>query len=106
MSVKPTKINASELPGLIQERLGSHYYLYEIEDVLEGLCDVLRDCLMDNCEIKLKNLGTFRPKPGFERKFTSGLTGETYTRKTNVSVIFRPDVGFIRELNPENNIDD
>lgn len=101
MSVKPTKINASELPGLIQERLGSHYYLYEIEDVLEGLSDVLRDCLLDNCEVKLKDLGTFRPKVGIEREFKSGFTGETYTKKTNNGVIFRPDAGFIKRLNKE-----
>lgn len=98
---KTKRINTSELPGMIQERLELHYHQYEIKDVLNGLMQVIRDSIQAGCEIKLKGIGTFKPKEGAERNFKSGLTGYEFTKRTNNGVIFTPDRGFIEELNKE-----
>lgn len=96
---KTKRIKASELPGMIQERLESHYFLYEIEDIIKGLSEVLKDCLIEGYEVKLKGVGCFRPKPSVEREFKSGLTGETFIKNTKSSVTFRPEAGFVSSLN-------
>lgn len=95
------KINASEIPGMIQDRLELHYHQYEIKDVLHGLMQVIRDSIQAGCEIKIGGIGTFKPKEGTERNFKSGLTGREFTKRTNNGVIFTPDRGFIEDLNKE-----
>jgi len=95
------KINASEVPGMIQDRLDSHYHLYEIKDIIAGLSQLINDTINEGYEIKIQGVGTFRPKASVERQFKSGITGRVFTKKTNKGITFKPDLGLIEQINKE-----
>lgn len=96
---KMTKINASEVYGMVAERLENVYYLYEIKDVIAALSETISDILSEGHAVKVQGIGTFRPKKGTHREFISNLTGEKFSKITKNGVLFKPDVCLSEKLN-------
>lgn len=76
-----------------------NYYPYQVEDVLYGLSVVLRDEIRDEREVKVKGVGTFKPKKPQHIKRVSNLTGHSIDKMSKKSCKFSPDVLLLNALN-------
>jgi nucleoid DNA-binding protein len=96
---QPNKTNTKALIKLIAEH-SETYLLYEIDDVLRALTEVLQQELSEGRSVKIMNLGVFSPKINASKNVTLP-SGEKIVTEGSVGVRFKADIPMNRAVNQD-----
>ena len=98
MTTETKKINTKEFTRLIADEID--YNLYEVNDVLKGLTDVLQEELAQGNSVKVMGIGTFHRKENSPKNFKLP-NGDVQVSEGSYGVRFAPDIPMLRAINQD-----
>lgn len=92
-----TLINQKTLINLVAER--TDYLVYEVEDVLNGLREVIIDAVREGVPVKIENLFTIKQKVSPARTLPHPVTKEPQQIPATLSISVKSSPHLLRVLN-------